>query len=264
MKLITIEEAVKLILNLEYIPEYEPILEITDMIAEDAEEEYKYETTAHNKLRLEICNARHITAQLLFDHIKNEMSLDNSSLKTDPKHSKIVLESFLKWAFNQYGVDIIIPKSPPKIAWRDVKIKIYEDFKIGLFIKGKPNKYSHFNDIGLMGVQNKMPNEQGKILIKLSKKIKVPLFKAAPADNSAMSKLRRCLRKFSGITTDPFYRLNEGDGWIPRFELIDAIRQADERAKNEATHVSYNDNVSYTPDFDDEDDEAGILLKNHQ
>jgi hypothetical protein len=267
MKLITIERAVKLVLNLDYIPEYEPLLEITDMIAEDAQEEYQYDASPHNKLRLEICNARHITAQLLFDHIKNEMSLDNSTLKTDSTHSQIVQESFVDWAFNQYGIDIIIPKpqSNPKLAWRDVKIKIYKDFKIGLFIKGKPNKYSHFNDIGLMGVQNTIPNEQGKILIKLSKKIKVPPVKPAPKDIAAMSKLRHCLRNFSGITTDPFYRFNEGDGWRPRFKLIDAERTTDERAKNEATHISYDDNVSYTPDFnDEEDDEAGIFLRNHQ
>jgi hypothetical protein len=267
MKLITIEQAVKLILNLEYSSEYEPVLEITDMFAEDAQEEYQYEASPVNKLRLEICNARHVMAERLLEHIEREMSLADSLLKTDSTHSKIVLESFLEWAFNQYGIDIIIPKSQsnPKLAWRDVKIKIYKDFKIGLFIKGKPNKYSHFNDIGLMGVQNTIPNEQGKILIKLSTKIKVPPVKPAPKDNAAMSKLRHCLRNFSGITTDPFYRFNEGDGWRPRFELIDAKRQADERAKNEATHISYDDNVSYTPDFDDEDDDdAGIFLRNHQ
>ena len=170
MKLITIEQAVKLVLNLEYIPEYEPLLEITDMIAEDAQEEYQYDASPHNKLRLEICNARHITAQLLFDHIKNEMSLDNSTLKTDSTHSQIVQESFVDWAFNQYGVDIIIPKSPPEFAWIDVKIKIYKDFKIGLFIKGKLNKYSNFQDIGLIGKRKKTPNNLGKILITLSKK----------------------------------------------------------------------------------------------
>ena len=87
MKLITIEEAVKLILNLEYIPEYEPILEITDMIAEDAEEEYQYDASPHNKLRLEICNTRHVMAERLLEHIEREMSLADSSLKTDSTHS---------------------------------------------------------------------------------------------------------------------------------------------------------------------------------
>lgn len=265
MKLITIERAVKLVLNLDYIPEYEPLLEITDMIAEDAQEEYQYDASPHNKLRLEICNARHITAQLLFDHIKNEMSLDNSTLKTDSTHSQIVLESFVDWAFKQYGVDIIIPKSPPEFAWIDVKIKIYKDFKIGLFIKGKLNKYSHFQDIGLMGKRKKVPNNLGIILIGLSQKQKFPHPTLEDHHKTAISKLRHYLRKFSGISADPFHSFNEGDGWIPCFELIDDRRNADERAKKEATHVSYNDNVSYTPDFDDEDDDdTGNWLRDNQ
>jgi hypothetical protein len=264
MKLITIEEAVKLILNLEYIPEYEPILEITDMIAEDAEEEYQYDASPHNKLRLEICNARHVMAERLLEHIEYEMSLADSLLKTDSTHSKIVLESFVDWAFKQYGVDIIIPISPPKIAWEDVKIKIYEDFKIGLFIKGKPKKYSHFRDIGLMGKRKNTPNYLGLILIGLSQNMKYPPSTSKKHNRTAISKLRLCIRKFSGIFADPFNSFNDGDGWIPCFELIDAKSKADERAKNEATHVSYNDNVSYTHDFDDEDDDTGNWLRDNQ
>ena len=193
------------------------------------------------------------------------MSLDNSTLKTDSTHSQIVQESFVDWAFNQYGVDIIIPKSPPEFAWIDVKIKIYKDFKIGLFIKGKPKKYSHFRDIGLMGKRKNTPNYLGLILIGLSQNMKYPPSTSKKHNRTAISKLRLCIRKFSGIFADPFHNFNDGDGWIPCFELIDAKSKADERAKNEATHVSYNDNVSYTPDFDDEDDDdTGNWLRDNQ
>jgi hypothetical protein len=231
------------------------------MFAEDAQEEYQYEASPVNKLRLEICNARHVMAERLLEHIEYEMSLADSLLKTDSTHSKIVLESFVDWAFKQYGVDIIIPISPPKIAWEDVKIKIYEDFKIGLFIKGKPKKYSHFRDIGLMGKRKNTPNNLGTILIGLSQNMKYPPFTSKKHHRTAISKLRLCLRKFSGVSADPFNSFKECDGWIPCFELIDDRRNADERAKKEATHISYDD---YVLKFDDEDDDTGNWLRDNQ
>jgi hypothetical protein len=200
-------------------------------------------------------------AERLLEHIEYEMSLADSLLKTDSTHSKIVLESFVDWAFKQYGVDIIIPISPPKIAWEDVKIKIYEDFKIGLFIKGKPKKYSHFRDIGLMGKRKNTPNNLGTILIGLSQNMKYPPFTSKKHHRTAISKLRLCLRKFSGVSADPFNSFKECDGWIPCFELIDDRRNADERAKKEATHISYDD---YVLKFDDEDDDTGNWLRDNQ
>ena len=110
-----------------------------------------------------------------------------------------------------------------------------------------------------MGTRKIDPNMSGIILIGLSDNQKYP-----PASNpegkhkKAISDLRNCLEKLTVISKDPFQKFNPKDGWRPVFELIDDRRNADERAKKNAVHVSYNDN---TRDFNQEDDAAGEFIK---
>jgi hypothetical protein len=77
---------------------------------------------------------------------------------------------------------------------------------------------------------------------------------------AAISRLRAALRRLTGISADPFRKYNPADGWRPRFQLIDDRRNAEERAKNQAQHVPYDD----TRDYQAEDDEAGEWLEQNK
>ena len=104
---------------------------------------------------------------------------------------------------------------------------------------------------------------------------------------TAMSNLRDCLIKLTGISADPFLPFNKRNGWKPRFELIDDRRNADEREKNNAVKIEYIDESKYSDndnfskihdeaiydddsygdpvplDFEYEDDAAGRWLKDN-
>ena len=102
------------------------------------------------------------------------------------------------------------------------------------------------------------------ILIGLSQGEKYPRAKTTqlePAEIAAISKLRRSLKSNLNIKGDPFTEFNPTDGWKPRFKLIDDRNNADERAKREARHIQYDD--SQHSNFEDEDDEAGAFIRNH-
>jgi hypothetical protein len=119
-----------------------------------------------------------------------------------------------------------------------------------------------------MGKNKNIPNQSGIILIGLSRNQKFPPDIILEGKHKkAISELRNCLEKLTGISKDPFQKFNPKDGWRPVFKLIDDRRNADERAKKNAVHVSYKDDSSYfdaegdnTQDFDDEDDDAGQWL----
>jgi hypothetical protein len=175
------------------------------------------------------------------------------------------------WASDKYGIGIpewshaghdtkesAQAEASQAVRWGDITIKIYAEYKIGCFFGAESRKQSHFRKIGLMGLRKNDPNKQGEILIKLSEGKKYPTAKMpAGKDKAALSKLRNALRELTGISSDPFYRFNEGDGWKPRFKLIDDRRNADDRAKKEAVHVQHDE----TRDFIDEDDPAGKWLE---
>ena len=66
-----------------------------------------------------------------------------------------------------------------------------------------------------------------------------------------MTTLRDALQELSGINTDPFYDHDDGvDGWKPRFKVVDRRKAGDERAKEKAVHVGYQDELQShsTPD----------------
>lgn len=119
---------------------------------------------------------------------------------------------------------------------------------------------SSFQKIGLIDKRTCAPNKQGGILVGLSKGKKLPVANISSKDAVSMSRLRGALKTLTGITTDPFLPYIDVDGWKPRFRLIDDRRNAAERAKAKAHHVAFDE----TRDFDDEDDEAGQYLREHE
>jgi hypothetical protein len=268
MTRITIDEAVGLMINLDYIPTDFTVLDMTEAFANEAEEYYTQYRTEESKFTRDVCTIRHVLAQTIFDRINLEIASEHSLLDFDVDSERLTLDSLITWSVEEFGISFQCPPNPIDTQWIDVKIKIYADYRIGLFIKNKHEKTAHFRDIGLMGTRKIDPNMSGIILIGLSDNQKYP-----PASNpegkhkKAISDLRNCLKKLTDISKDPFQKFNPKDGWRPVFKLIDDRRNADERAKKNAVHVSYKDGSSYfdaegdnTQDFDDEDDDAGQWL----
>ena len=294
---ITIEEAVARMINFDYIPTGFSLLDMTEAFQEEAEVEYenaKLDRLPEGELdafmcRVEACKARQKLAKSLLEHIKQELNNPDDSLLVLSSDSssmqRLELESLADWASEKYGIGIpdwldhdakidlrtdnAKNEVHPTLVWNDVTIKIYKDYKLGCFIGKESREQSHFRDIGLMGNRKNLPNVLGCILVGLSRGEKFPTgTKSESKDKVALSKLRAALKQLTGISSDPFYPFNDHDGWKPIFKLIDDRKNADERAKKRATHVSYEDTKSYdderspqTSDFDREDDEANAWMK---
>ena len=294
---ITIEEAVARMVNLDYIPTGFTLLDMMAAFQEEAEIEYENAKLDRLpevklvtlKLRVEACMARHKLAKCLLDHLNQELVNPDDSLLVRSSDTssipRLELESVADWASDKYGIGIpdwsdhdvsnghgndSKNERHTVVAWKDVTIKIYKDYKLGCVIGKQQRKQSHFRDIDLMGKRKNDPNLLGGILIGLSQGKKFPPNSKKPLNKhaAALSKLRATLKKLTGITSDPFYPIKDHDGWKPIFKLIDDQNNAEERAKQKAQHVSYDDTQHYdidndteTRDFDDENDEAESWLK---
>ena len=280
---VTVEEAVTLMVNMDFVPEGETVQSMTAAFLEDAKVEYE-NASIHDeylikvlKNRIEACEARHnlvllLTKSLFEDAVYNEDTLIECSDDSTDENPLVTLDSLYEWAYDRFGIAIPnkdvaileaeIQSSNTKVpSWEDVTIKIYADYKIGYTLDNIAWKRSSFLDIGLMGKRKLVPNEQGIILIKLSNRIKYPANGSVQgSQRTATSKLRRHLAKLTGLSVDPFLPFNKADGYKPRFTLIDDTRNAAERAKEEAVHVIYDDALQY----ESEKDEAGDWLKENE
>lgn len=274
---VTIEEAVALMVNMTYIPTGFSLLDMMGAFLEEAEVEYqnaKIDCLHGNKiallkLRAEACNAKYVLVQCLLEQLTLALSNSDDSLlvlssdsSTEPK---LVLSSVADWASDKYGFSIqerpyvtqATNTAVQNCRWEDVTIKIYADYRIGHKSENGQYKRSSFQKIGLMGTRKNEPSQLGGILIGLSLGSKFPNGRKRENKHAAsLSRLRDALKKLTGISSDPFYPFNDGDGWKPRFKLIDDRRNADERAKARAVHVPLDE----ARDFDEEDDAAGDWL----
>lgn len=284
---ITLEEAVARMVNMDYIPTGFTLLEMTAAFEQEAEIEYANARSGYLpdgetgplsadllerlRIRLEVCEARNSLAHSLTDAIRRELADPEGSLvslSNDPSMGqRLTLESLFDWASDRFGVGIpewlhahYQEMSTQKPSWEKVTIKIYADYIIGCFFEDGRRKRSSFREIGLMGERKIRPNQLGVMLIGLSQKKKFPSGNRAQGkDATAISKLRNILMLLTGLTTDPFYPLNEADGWKPRFKLIDDQKNADERAKERAVHVSTDE----ARDYEDENDQTGVWLRDN-
>jgi len=294
---VTVEEAVARMVNMDYIPAGFSLLEMTDAFREEAEVDYEngqidrlpVEEINKLKLRLDCCRVRHELAQSLTNTLNEEIKkLDDTVLvRADEKSStpRLTLDSVAWWASDRFGIGIPEWESETKnsidVRWEDVTIKIYKDNMIGYSDTKGVHKRKNFRELGLMAKRKSSPNQLGIILIGLSIGKKYPAGRyLQPNEKTAISKLRACLKLLTGIANDPFFPHNQTDGWIPRFNLIDDRRNADERAKekiifdlldDKTEHELYEKNPDeeydledHTPDFDEEGDDADQFLKNQK
>lgn len=271
---LTIEDAVALMVNMDFIPDGESVLSMTAAFMEEAEVEYENASSRDAyqlkvlKNRMEACAARHSLVQLLTESLLEDAKYTEDTLIECDEDSStddnplVTLDSLSAWAHDRFGIsipikgivarDVLIATSNTKIpSWEDVTIKLYANNKITYSLgKNLGWKRSSFLDIGLIDKRTLEPNVQGGILIGLSIGKKYPLNGVVQGSHkTAISKLGSALRKLTGLVCGPFCEPNKADGYKPRFTLIDDRRNAVERAKKEAVHVS--DAVLYR-DIDDD------------
>ena len=279
---LTIEEAVALIINLDYIPTGFSLLDMTGAFLEVAEVNYQnacnddgFTTAQIDSLRIcfDVCKERHGFAQALIKQIEYEIKNPEDSIIVISDDStsvaRLTFESLFDWAGEKFGIGIPKVFLPSQITsesnapaeknipikshdsiddyqWEDVTIKIYKEYRIGYSIKSGKYKMGTFQEIGFFDKRKNLPNSLAGILIGLSKRKKFPATKTLePKDKTAISKLRKSLVKLTGLEGDPFIPFNEADGWKPRFKLIDDRRNADERAKGNAKHEPFDANKNY-------------------
>ena len=268
---ITVEEAIAEMVNMYYIPAGFTLLDMLAAFQEEAEVNYENaridrlpeDQITSFKIRMDSSRARHNLAQLLLKSLQYEVDHPENSMivlaNESSSKQRLTFESVADWAAVKYGIGI---SSWPKdtadenlenVRWEDLTIKIWKDHKIGYSIKGGKSDRSHFREIGLMGIKKNVPNKLGGILIGLSQKKNFPTGKYPEAgEKTAISKLRRVLKKWIGLSEDPFHPFNQSDGWKPMFTLIYDINNADERAKKKAedTMMSFEES-RYIEDADD-------------
>ena len=285
----TLEDAVAHLINFDYIPAGFSLLDMTTAFLEEADVQLHNAQIdgAHDtelagmRSRFDVCQARHSLAVNLLEYLKQETQKPDTLIVTghDDGTGKtlVTLDSVANWSNQQFGLalpDWSINERIDRILdhgreprWEDVTVKIYADYRIGYKVADERFNYSSFREIGLMGARKHEPNKLGGILIRLSLGNKFPVGKSPDAkDKTSLSYLRSALTNLIKIASDPFYAFNEGDGWKPRFALIDDRRNADERAKKRATYTGLEgyDQAPEVPDFELENDTAQAWLKENQ
>lgn len=259
---LTLDQAVALMINLDYIPERFTLLEMIDAFTEVAEVDLENARIEHKvaeeirqlESRRDVCISRHNLCTSLIDSLADEAQMHQESpikITFDESGAPLFEFSSLQdWASEQHGIDISIDRvqsakpDVPAVRWEDVTIKIKTDNRVAWSDRNGKALKKDFFEIGLFDRKKRQPNRQGGILIGMSKGRKFPaslLAQAEAKDKTAIAKLRNSLKKLTAINEDPFLPFNPSDGWRPKFKLVDARRAADERAEREAKHVSFDD-----------------------
>jgi len=149
---------------------------------------------------------------------------------------------------------------PKGTKWEDLTIKLTGDQIISIHFERRKFSEGAFKLHGLSNPRTDKLNGKGKILKKLCHQEKhLPLRKPTNAQKKTMSELRSLLKDITGLSSDPFFKINPSDGWKPRFKIKSVQLEADNRAKREAVHTEYND--FNDRGYESEDDPADQLLR---
>jgi hypothetical protein len=122
-------------------------------------------------------------------------------------------------------------------CWADITLRLLKDNFVEV---GGPAKKVKVNldSLRLMNKTEQKTNDSFDLLLKIGKRPGV-----TTAKKQQISRLRKKLRTSLGTNEDPFSL--HGTRYVPVFELIDDRKAADERAKADAVHVSYDDSRRY-------------------
>jgi hypothetical protein len=278
---VTIEEALSLLINLDYVPAGFTVLDMTSAFADEAEVEsgnMRSENLAELgkdaiRSRLAVCRSRNELAQALFAALNSAAVAGDLIADSGPgQHSGVPrykVGDINMWASDRFGLAIrwavtFGQQEPPvqkQGTWEEVTVKIQQDYKLAWRISSAKWQLSHFREIGLMGGRKNAPNALGLMLLGLSQG---RAFKGTTnAHKAQMSRLRSSLMRLTSLDGDPFMPYASQDCWKPRFQLIDDRRNAEERAKSKAVHVPFEEVENDVASYDVEDDAAGAFLKAH-
>jgi len=271
--LLTVEEALSLLVNMDFIPDGETVLSMADAFLEEATAEYNNANNSDKNLcrlknRMDVCEVRCKLVLMLMDSLAEyEFNVNESLTEYDEDtfvgNPLLTRISLGKWAYDRFGINIpytglferisienvaklaeLISKNNAKQpSWQDVTIKIQADYMIRYSLDGAKWKRKSFFDIGLIDKSNNKPNMSGLILIGLSMKKKYPYHssKSEGKNKVAITRLRGSLRQLTGLLDDAFLTFNIADGYKPKFKLIDDRRNAEQRAEKEAIHEIFGD-----------------------
>jgi len=283
-KALTAEEAIARILKFDYILDGVNLLETVSIITQDAKNEYELAIESKlspdklkpYKLRLRICRARLEQAESLFELFEEELYQPKELVRISGgnEEPKFTLDSIDYWAAINLGIEVereteneqnndAEPPAPKKeYFWKDVEIRLYKDGIIKYKRLDDGWITSHMREFNFMGNTKTDFNQSGNILLGLSKEIKFPSDGLLNKNRTSISKIRYSLKRKIGIKADPFYKFDKSNGYRPKFKLIDKTSVADERAKEKAIHIPFNDEIDTEKrSFDNENDEAGQFIK---
>jgi len=269
---LTIEEAVSLMIGLDYIPSGLTALDMTAAFLEESGVDLENNAkSCACSTRHDVCLARHQLATSLLAALNQEASNSNSEYLVRSEdvtpNQRFTTASINHWAQDRFGITLWAPSTTSvntelalaNMTWRDVTIKIYKSYQIALCVGHSDIQRSSFFEIELLGKKKLEPDALGRLLLDFAERKKFPKSTSASAASRTMiSKLRDRLKKLVPISSDPFTPYNPEDGWRPVFKLIDERRNADERAKRGAIHIAREPEA---PDYEDEDDEAGRIIR---
>lgn len=269
--LLTVEEALSLLVNMDFIPDGETVLSMADAFLEEATAEYNNANNSDKNLcrlknRMDVCEVRCKLVLMLMDSLAEyEFNVNESLTEYDEDtfigNPLLTRISLGKWAYDRFGINIpytglfegISIENVAKLAklishnnakqqsWQDVTIKIQANYKIRYSLDGTSWKLTSFFDIGLMGSRKTRPNGLGTILIGLSIKKKYPSNGVAEGKHrKAIAILSKNLFELTKVSGKAFYKAGN-DGYKPNFKLIDDTRNAEQRAEKEAIHEIFGD-----------------------
>lgn len=144
--------------------------------------------------------------------------------------------------------------------WGEITLRFLKNDFVEIGGPSQKKKFS-IERLGLMNRTQQIPNAAFELLIPCAKR-RFP----STEKKHKISRLRKRLQEAFDTTSDPFYL--QKNHYKPIFKVIDDRYAADERAKREASHVSYDDTKNYEPPqhleeytFDEENDETQDWLR---
>ena len=118
--------------------------------------------------------------------------------------------------------------------WAEVGFRFLKDSLVAVRIQNK-EQHITLGALGLINNTTGAPNIACVTLLKLANGQWV-----SSEEKHVVSGLRRQLKQMFGLSSDPFH-IEQGRGYVPKFQLIDNRDALDRRAEDKAMHVSFSD-----------------------
>ena len=280
---VTVDEAVALILNHDLFEEGVTLIEFLDAIVDSAEKKEAACEIADDfelyQSHIEASKARLAFAEALQAGLKIEMQrLDDGYESTiergDSNNGKrlILTDSLDNWAWENFWLTIPTQeeKTCSEYTWHDITISLMPNERIEIKSKNTVIADKHLTEVGLKGKKKTSPNESFGILLGMANNKKFPPSSRTGSNTKQISSLRKILQTLTNINRelDPFLPFNKTDGWRPSFQLVDKRNAGDQRAKEKATHIPFDEAAhsnkqDRTYESSQEKDDADQFIEDH-